>query len=312
MDKEIASLDDSSVYAYGSRRAGRSYFPAWTVALLAGVVLVSSSGGIGYSLGKKAMLADDDQLIAVDENLVLPPQVVIPVQWGDRGYQLVEAGVINREQFLALYRERGGADAAGQLLERGDEDALVITPHNAPVFLNLLWAFGLANQNEILEQGPMQDERYGGAGGFASTGGWTLATGDAMDHYSRHPFVMLTSEQQARVARVAMGIYRPCCDNPTHFPDCNHGMAMLGLLELMAAQNLSEQDMYRYALQVNAYWFPETYLTIAAYFAKEGVAWEDVDPQEVLGYDFSSATGYRNVLAQVEPATGRSGGSCGV
>ena len=30
--------------------------------------------------------------------------------------------------------------------------------------------------------------------------------------------------------KIAKGIYRPCCNNSTYFPDCNHGMAMLGLL----------------------------------------------------------------------------------
>jgi hypothetical protein len=40
--------------------------------------------------------------------------------------------------------------------------------------------------------------------------------------------------QQKRLEEVTIGVFRPCCDNPHAFPDCNHGMAMLGLLELMA------------------------------------------------------------------------------
>lgn len=187
-----------------------------------------------------------------------------------------------------------------------------MTPKNAGLWLNILWAFGLSNQNEILEQGPMQDERYGGAGGFASTGGWSLAMGDAMEHYSRHAFVTLTPEQQKRVKNVSSGIYRPCCGNSTYFPDCNHGMAMLGLLELMAAEDMSEDEMYQYALQVNAYWFPQTYLTVAKYFAEQGISWRDIDAKEVLGYDYSSAAGYQNILSQVEPAKAQGGGSCGV
>ena len=123
--------------------------------------------------------------------------------------------------------------------------------------LNVLWAFGLANKNEILEIGPMMAAEYGGdPSRFASTGGWTLAAGTAMDHYSMHRFVTLTPEQQGRVERTSKNIYRPCCKNPAYFPDCNHGMAMLGALEIMASQGASEKEMYRIAKELNRQWFP--------------------------------------------------------
>ena len=100
------------------------------------------------------------------------------IYWGDLGARLVEAGVIDPEKFPNYYNERN----------------LEITPENSRVALNTLWAFGLANKNPILAEGPMMDPRYGGAGNFASTGGWTLARGDAMNHYSMHSFVTLTEE----------------------------------------------------------------------------------------------------------------------
>ena len=134
-----------------------------------------------------------------------------------------------------------------------------------------------------------------------------------MDHYSKHEFVVLSQEQAEMVKRVSENIYRPCCGNSTYFPDCNHGMAMLGLLQLMAAQNLSEAEMYQFALKVNSYWFPDTYLAIATYFAKQGVQWKDVDAKEALGSAYSSAAGYRKILTEVEPPkSGGSGGGCGV
>ena len=133
-----------------------------------------------------------------------------------------------------------------------------------------------------------------------------------MTHYSRHNFVVLTPEQQALAERVSKNIYRPCCDNSTYFPDCNHGMAMLGLLELLASQGASEEKIYEVALLVNSYWFPDTYETIAKFFENKGVQWKDVNPKEILGKDFSSASGYSRVLSQIEPVQGRSGGSCGV
>lgn len=248
--------------------------------------------------------------------------VELPVVWGDMGKRLVESGAIDREKWLELYGSL--TEEEKRLLDGNTRERLRITHENAPYLLNLLWAFGLANTNPILEdETEMMNPDYGGAGGFASTGGWTLSKGDpignpsgsngagSMEHYGAHVLVKLTDEQQALVEKISRGIYRPCCDNSTHFPDCNHGMAMLGLLELMASQGASEEEMWSAALAVNSYWFPDTYLTIAAYKKGKGTEWSDVDPQEVLGYDYSSATGFSRVATEVAPRNAN-GASCGV
>ena len=143
-----------------------------------------------------------------------PIERVFALKWGDLGAKMVEAGVIDREKFPDFYNQKN----------------LEINSENSKVVLNTLWAFGLANKNPILENGPMMDPRYGGAGNFASTGGWTLAKGNAMDHYSMHRFIELTPKEQAFVEKTSKNIFRPCCSNPAYFPDCNHGMAMLGLM----------------------------------------------------------------------------------
>jgi hypothetical protein len=247
-------------------------------------------------------------------SVVLPAEgIALPVRFGNLGKQLLETGVIDEEKFLRMYADSGEIDAnAAALLYEEDNTTITITPRNSGFVLNLLWAFGLANKNPILEEGPMRDPRYGGAGRLASTGGWTLAEGDAMEHYSTHHFVTLTEAQQALVERMSKNIYRPCCGNSTYFPDCNHGMAMLGLLELMASQDIPEEKMYEIALQVNAYWFPDTYLTIAEYFKNRGVDWRQINPKEVLGSVYSSIEGYQRILAEVDALNPRSGGSCGV
>src|SRR3990167_7667138 len=235
------------------------------------------------------------------------------LDWGNLGEQMIRAGVIDMEKFESLYSRRGGLSPADKKLLYGNDNGdITITAENSGVMLNMLWAFGLANKNPILENGPMMDPKYGGAGNFASTGGWNLAKGNAMKHYSMHQFVTLTEEQQTLVERVSKNIYRPCCVNSTYFPDCNHGMAMLGLLELMASQGVSESDMYRVALIVNSYWFPDTYLTIAKYFQNRGINWENVDPKEILSSAYSSASGYQQVLSEVEPIQPQSGGGCDV
>jgi len=187
----------------------------------------------------------------------------LPVNWGSLGRQLVENGVIDGPRFEKLYVENGEYPEEYDKLLNGDNSGkLKITKENAGFLLNLLWAFGLANQNEILTEGEMSDPRYGGAERFASTAGWTMAQGNAMDHFSRHQFITLIPEQQRMVDKVSREIYRPCCDNSAHFPDCNHGMAMLGLLELMASQETGEEEMRRAALTVNSFWFPGAYVPV--------------------------------------------------
>jgi hypothetical protein len=256
---------------------------------------------------------NDDNDLAL-EKAVLPEEgIILPVSWGELGQKLVEFGVIDLEKLTAIYQRRGGLSAYEKsLVYTANNEEIKMNSENAGFVLNLLWALGLANKNKILEEGPMTDEAYGGADSFASTAGWTLAKGGVMDHYSRHHLVVLSKQQQDLVERVSKNIYRPCCGNPAYFPDCNHGMAMLGLLELLASRGLSEKEMYKIALQANSYWFPETYLTIAKYFKKRGVNWDELDPKEILGSLYSSARGYQRILGEVEPFRNRGGGSCGV
>ncbi len=250
----------------------------------------------------------------LEESVVPSAGVVLPATWGNLGAQLVSAGAIDAGQFRAIYEQRGAfTDEDNNLLLGKNDGKIKITQDNAGYLLNLFWALGLAQKNPILESGEMVDPKYGGTQNFAATGGWTIAKGSAMDHYSRHSFFTLTPEQQALVDKISRGIYRPCCGNSTHFPDCNHGMAMLGLLELMASQGATEEQMWKAALAANSYWFPDVYLTIATYLKNKGIDWKDINPQEVLGADYSSAAGYALVSAQVgQPRGQSSGSSCGI
>ena len=183
-------------------------------------------------------------------------QKAFALNWSNMGIKMLETRVIDKEKFENLYNQRGGlSEPEKKLLYGTGNRDLVITLENSGMMLNMLWALGLGNKNPILENGPMMDSRYGGAERFASTGGWTLSEGNAMNHYSMHSLVTLTDEEQALVERVAKNVYRPCCKNSTYFPDCNHGMAMLGLMELMASQGATEDDMYKRAAEVNALWF---------------------------------------------------------
>ena len=179
--------------------------------------------------------------------------------------------------------------------------------------LNLLWAYGLANKNQVLESGPIMDPRYGGPTNMASVGGWTVTTGSVMNHYSKHILATLTPDQQSFVEKIVKGIYRPCCNNSTHFPDCNHGMAMLGLLEYLASQGATEGEMLNAAITANMSWFPDQYQTIAQYLKIKGIDSKTVTPQMLLGAEYSSGSGFARIAAQV-PQSGQQGGGsgCGV
>ena len=283
------------------------------LSILAAGALVAMSLYYGQPGRNQSVSAGTNTQAQLQESVLPAAGVTLPITWGDLGAKLVEVGAIDPAKLTALYKDRGGFPPEYQkMLEKNANEKIVITSQNAGYLLNLLWALGLANKNPILEdKGEMMNPAYKGAGSFASTGGWTLAKGSAMEHYNMHELVVLTGEQQTLVDRVSRGIYRPCCGNSTHFPDCNHGMAMLGLLELMASQGVGERDMYKTALAVNSYWFPDTYLTIATYEKNKGVEWKNVSPQEVLGKDFSSSTGFANISSQVIlPQSGQRGGGC--
>src|SRR3989338_1939580 len=103
-----------------------------------------------------------------------------------------------------------------------------------------------------------------------------------MDHLGKHALVTLSPEQESLVADLAADIYRPCCNNSTMLPDCNHGMAMLGLLELGAAAGLGREELLDLALAANSYWFADQYLTLARYFDQQGVRWGDISPAVLL------------------------------
>ncbi len=278
------------------------------------IVVVFVVGVFVYAtqVKKSEKLWHPAKLSAEQQVNVLQNGVEIPVKWGNLGVQMTESGVIDKTKFEDLYRERGGlTEADKRLLESVDNGNLVINSGNSGVVLNMLWALGLGNKNAILENGPMMDPKYGGAKNFASTGGWSLAKGNTMNHYSMHKFITLTPEQQILVERVAKNIYRPCCDNSTYFPDCNHGMAMLGLLELMASQGVPEADMYKVALQVNTLWFPDQYAAIKTLVTSQGVDWNTVDPKKILGPEYSSASGIQKVMSQIKPQEQKRGTGCG-
>lgn len=234
------------------------------------------------------------------------------IKWGDLGKKMVADGVIDETKLTKVIT--GDQPLPTQLKKYldGSAENIELNQDNAQFWVDILWGLGLANKNELLDAGPMVDG--GQAANFASTGGYTIGKASPMSYYSKSAYIKLTPEQQLRVKEIAGNIYRPCCNNSTAFPDCNHGMAALALVELMVSQNFSDTEIYQTVLAFNSYWFPQTYLDISYHFAKNNRDYKNVSAKEILSKTFSSASGYKAISNQIGPvawsnSSGRS--SCG-
>ena len=238
------------------------------------------------------------------------------VALGDSIVRLAREGVIDAKKLEAVYAPRGGLpEELKGILTMSSHAPMLLTAKSAPLYVNILWALGLANHMETNNASPLNGTSRSR---FASTGGWTLgreANGGA--YFNRFPIVALTPQQEALVTRVAQHSFRPCCDNSTFFQDCNHGSALLGLLALGAYQGLNEEELFRESLAFNSFWFPHQYAHIALYFkAVRKIQWHDVDARNVMGADFSSASGWQKNVGQELQARGllpqQGGSDCGV
>ncbi len=254
----------------------------------------------------------DSEKISKIENKVIKDSIVLNVKWADLGKRMVEDGVIDK---VKLAQAITGGDELPKELDKyfaDSQNKIEVNQENAGFWVDVLWGLGLANKNRILEKGEMMVENDPSI--FASTGGYSLSNGDPMDHYSRHSYITLTEQQQKEVLEIAGNIYRPCCGNSTAFPDCNHGMAMLGLIELMVSQGKSKDEIYKAALALNTYWFPSTYLDIAYFFEENGKDFSKASPKELLSKTFSSSDGYgvvRERVGQIPwPSLDGEGGNC--
>lgn len=278
-----------------------------------GLVLGMNFPGIQAKIQANQLSKKNDRESAEYQKIsdaVLPEEgFTLPISWGDLGPKLVSAGVIDEKKFEEAVQ---ATDQQKKILSQGTNDPIVINTQNSQFVVDLFWAIGLAQKSVVYSEGPMGREYKNTRGNFASTGGWTLAKGDAVKYLNKFELIPLTPDQQTRVADIAQNIYRPCCDNSTWFPDCNHGMAALAAIEMMVAKDMSNDEIYKNILKLNSFWFPDSYLTAAIYFDRQGTSWDKVDAKSVLGKDFSSATGSRRLQSIVGPLPGRSsGGSCG-
>ncbi|MBI2084881.1 MAG: hypothetical protein HYT70_04720 [Candidatus Aenigmarchaeota archaeon] len=216
---------------------------------------------------------------------VLPEKgFTIDAKWGDSVSKMVKAGVLDVDKLDDIMTKRYGKPLTTEqktlLTSDYSDEKLTINSDNGVFMMYVLWTLGKHNDNQILHDSP-----------FAQYfGDYDIGVGKA--GYGDTSLIELTPEQQAKAEKVAKNSYRPCCGNPTSAPDCSHGFSALGLVELMAHQGYSEEEMFDAFVKFNSYWFPATYIQDALYFKlAENKDWNDVDRELVAGKQYSSLSG---------------------
>lgn len=298
--------------------------PLWLVIIML-INSVMATGFIEYYIMKKNFNASltalakvtksPEELVQILKQKVLPQKGYrLAVKWNDIGKQLLESGVIDKTKYDELFVQDPVAkkEMAAHMMNASN-DLMVINETNSRFMVNTLWALGLVNKSKILEEGSMKTYGQGSVMGFASTGGWSLGSKPTSELYSSAEIVKLTAQQQELVKQIAQNVFRPCCNNSTEFPDCNHGMAALGYIELAVAQEVREEEIYKDLLKLNSFWFPQQYVELAAYFDKQGTEWNKVDSKLALSSQYSSAAGSRQVRESIQnvPGINVQQGGCG-
>lgn len=257
--------------------------------LAAGTILGAGGHRLWTGLGGRAAPFRDVM------DAVLPPGgIETGVAFGNALQKIIAAGVLVPAKLHAVYKDRGGMPPWAA--------ALLAVPSGVPIrfsaaaandLLTLLWPIGLATRAPFNAGGPTAGAHLPR---LASTAGWRLGREpNGAAYFDGVDAVALGPAQAALVREVAARTYRPCCDNPALFQDCNHGAAMLGLLELGASQGLDAAALERAALAANSFWFPREYLKTALFFQLlEGRPWSEVPPAELIGARYASAGGWQD------------------
>lgn len=309
---ELESIARRRALSPGRTRLLRGGLRPLTYALLA-----AAFGFLGGWFGQSLLEDDPTSPSSLEEDLaaaLFPADgVTLDVRFGDIPRRLVEEGVIDLEKFRAAAQAAGSPLTPEQLklLNEGSDDPLRFDAGNAYFLLDVLWALGLANRNPVLTEGPMAQRGWDQAGGYASTGGWTIGAKPGPEYLAALELIALTPAQQLVVEEVAYNSYRPCCGNMTAFPDCNHGMAALALAELMASQGASPDEIFQALKDASPFWFPTQYHHLALYFEQQGENWGDVDPRPVMEQQYSSAGGWKQVSAWLQQQGVLSAGDTG-
>ncbi len=239
----------------------------------------------------------------------------ISFKWGNSIKKLVDAGALNVSNLtIILNNSHQPLTLSEKEILNGTYTGYIQFNSTNTEFVQLvLWGLGINDNNTIITKGPIINASipyansinnnatlkqklnqnvtpYWVAGRyFASTGGYGPIGKLQLGMLN---ILSLSPSEQIIADYTAENSYRPCCDNPTAFPDCNHGATALGLIELLASQGANQSQIFSAVRYFNQYQFPQQYTEIAAYFDSQGQNYSQVNSSKVMGYSFSSLSGY--------------------
>jgi hypothetical protein len=213
------------------------------------------------------------------------------VKWGNAVKNMVDTGVLDPEKLELVLTERYGQEIKPEwrrVLE-GSDETLEINSDNSVFMMYVLWAFAKHNNVSLIHESVFAENFQGYDIGMGKAG------------YGDTVILELTAEQEELAKQIAQNSYRPCCGQSAANPDCSHGFAALGLIELMASQDFTEEEIYDAFIKFNSFWFPSTYIQNGLYFKiAEGKDWQDVDKKIVAGGQFSSVGGAQSVRSYLQ------------
>ena len=269
----------------------------------------------------------------------------LPFKWGDSIRKLIQAGALNVSNLTIILNNSHQplTFSEKEILNGTYSGYIQFNSTNTEFVQIVLWGLGINNNNTIITKGPIINastpyansinanstlkqqlnqnitnqnitSQWVASHYFASTGGYGPIGKLQMGMLN---VINLTPLEQGEMYDVATHSYRPCCDNPTAFPDCNHGAAALGLIELLASQGANQTQMFSAVQYFYQYQFPQQFAEIAAYFDSQGMNYSQVNSSTVMGFNFSSYSGFSNVNQYLQKngilqqLSGSSGASCG-
>ncbi len=217
------------------------------------------------------------------------------VRWNDIVVKMVKTGILDPKKLEDIITNRYGQkmNQKWQAILAGGNANLSISKDNAVFMMYVLWTFAKHNENQILSDSPFakyfKDYDIGvGRSGYGDT-----------------RLLALTPGQQTIAKKVAENAYRPCCGNSAAAPDCSHGYAALGLIQLMASQGFLEKEIFETFIKFNSFWFPETYIKNALYVkVTEGTSWKNVSKKLIAGEKYSTLQGSRTAKKYLKDTFG--------
>ncbi|MCL5970009.1 MAG: hypothetical protein M1450_00705 [Patescibacteria group bacterium] len=308
---------------FDSKKILKKSIPLWlaiviflnSTALLASVQYYLMSKNFNKYVAELSKTTKNPQDLAkILQQKVIPQSgYALAVKWGDLDQELLESGVIDKQKYDELFKTDPSGKNNMKYLLTSSKDNMSINEKNSHFMVNTLWGLGLVNKSKILDEGLIKTYGDGNHMNYASTGGWSLGTKETSQLYSSKEIIKLDSKQEELVKKIAENVYRPCCGNSTAFPDCNHGMAALGYIEVAVKQGVSEDRIYKDLLALNSYWFPQNYVELATLFNQRGKDWNKVDAKLALSSQYSSAQGAQQVRQSIQTVSGvtTQGGGCG-